>query len=641
MHKDAILQGLNDTQRQAVLHGEGPALVAAGPGSGKTFVITRRLLYLIQECNVPPEKILVITFTKEAAKTMQERFRLEYHRLKHSYQTHSQGFVNFGTFHSFFYQILRSISKYSEYQLITQQEKVKIAKEILQKENSEEVIETELMQFLTEVSFYKNAGDVKAISANMTTQEREAWKRIFLQNFEAYEALKQRYKRVDFDDMLYLCRMELMYSKDLLQYWQSHYSYILVDESQDMNAIQYELLKLLACPPYNLFLVGDDDQAIYGFRGSKAEIFQDFIRDFPGAIQICLNKNYRCAEIIVDVSKRLIEHNKSRVAKKLVSAGENVLKGKIQAYGAVSTKESFENVISKLREVEEDVLNNQAVLFRTNFAMQTFATKLSVHNIPFVIREKTGSIYEHFVVKDILDYFRAASGERGRSLFIRIFQKFQIPLGREALRSEQVRLPEVKNIYSEGFYENRLAYEEIEALERHLNRLAQMTPRLGMKYILHAIGYQNYLLHKCRKNRELFEEWQQVLDWLTEDVKDFGDFQSWEKHIQTYKRDVEINRENHLSTDNKKGVHLLTLHAAKGLEFQKVYIMNLNEGTIPQLRRGEPVTEERLEEERRIFYVGMTRAKEELELHYVTGTKENPKYRSRFLEELELAGDDT
>ena len=634
MHKDAILQGLNEKQHEAVLHGEGPALVAAGPGSGKTRCVTRRLLYLTQERGIPPQNILVITFTREAAQTMQNRFlqELRYFRDKNINQN---GFVSFGTFHSFFYQIIRSIPKYAEFQLITQQEKLKIAKEVLAKPSSEEVKEVDLQRFLAAVSFYKNTGEVKTGDAQVKEDSRQ--REEFMNLLEMYESKKALYKRLDFDDMLYLCKKELEADRALLYFWQKRFTHILVDEFQDINFMQYEVLKLLCMTPYNLFVVGDDDQAIYGFRGSKAGIFENFRKDFPGVKEFCLSENYRCGESIVKTSKRLIEHNQHRVAKPLTFAKTNTLKGEIRAYASVNTRESYEKVANKLSGEAAGELSRQAVLFRTNHSMQAFAIRLSTHNIPFIMREKLTCIYEHFLVRDILDYFQIASGSKERSLFIRLFQRLRIPLGREALRTEQVDLRQVKEVYASGFYENRQAYEALEALERHLKQLAGMRPALGIKYILHAMEYEKYLLRKCGSTTNILPEWQQILDWLLEDAGEYVDFKSWDMHIQAYKKELEQARENiaaPFGKQEKNGIHLLTLHAAKGLEFQKVYIMNLNDGEIPQLRRGEQITEERMEEERRLFYVGMTRAAEELELHYVTGTKENPKYRSRFLEEI-------
>ncbi len=637
MLNSKLLQGLNDAQHEAVLHGEGPALVAAGPGSGKTFVITRRLLYLIQECNIPPEKILVITFTREAAKTMQERFLEELHQHKIT-QTNSNGFVSFGTFHSFFYQIIKQIPKYKEYQLITPAEKFKIAKSVLLQECKEEVTDADIHRLLSNISYFKNTGDYYADLSSLSQDESPEQKEKFMLYFYRYEFLKNKYKRLDFDDMLYLCKKELKGDKKLLNHWQNRFSYILVDEAQDMNAIQYDVLKLLSISPYNLFMVGDDDQAIYGFRGSKAGIFQEFLKDYPSTRQIYLVENYRCAKNIVKSSKQLIEKNNCRVSKELISAIEGTIKGNVEVIGDITTTDTFNTIIEQLQNLESHQLHQQAVLFRTNFAMQTFATRLAIHNISFVMREKITNIYEHFIVKDILDFFYVASGENERSLYLRIFQKLRIPLGREALNEEKVDLKKVKEVYTHGFYENSKVYEEILVLERNLIRLKGMRPALGIKYILHAMEYKKYLLRKIT-NTELPQEMQQVLDWLMEDSESYIDFDTWNLHIEECKKilekDLSLNRFG-INKHEKKGIHLLTMHAAKGLEFQKVYIVGLNEGNIPQLRRGEPVTKERIEEERRLFYVGMTRAKEELELHYVTGTKERPKMMSRFLNELEI-----
>ncbi len=636
MQNKALLQGLNEAQQMAVLHGEGPALVAAGPGSGKTTVITRRLLYLIQERRISPQNILVITFTREAAKSMQSRFQSRLQKFNMC-QSASTGFVSFGTFHSFFYQIIRSIKKYSEYRLITQQEKIRIIKPILKEVYQENVTEAVINRVLTQISFFKNTGRIcgaKGTSSmpedSMSGQE-EAWQLQKL--FEGYEAAKTSCKRLDFDDMLYLCRKALLENRELLKYWQNRFSYILIDEFQDINPIQYEIIRLLTLPPYNLFAVGDDDQAIYGFRGSDSMIFQSFRQDFESVRQIYLTINYRCGEAVVKASRKLIERNKVRVAKELVSSEENASKGQISLIGAVNTKESYSKVAEGIMEKTPEELYQEAVLFRTNSAMQMFATELTRRHIPFIMGEKCESIYDHFLVKDIMDYFQAAKGCLDRSLFLRLFQKQRVYLAREALRTEQVDLAQVKAFYSSGFYESRQAVAAIEALERHLLRLANMCPKLGISYILHAMDYKGYLHRKAGGTKEVLEEWRELLEWLQEDAAEFSCMERWQEHQKIYGK--KLAKEREMNQKEKKGIHLLTLHASKGLEFEKVYIMNLNEGTIPKYRRGEVLTQERIEEERRLCYVGMTRAKETLELHYLTGTKENPRLRSRFLEEVE------
>ncbi len=637
MQNSTLLQGLNEAQKVAVLQGEGPAFVAAGPGSGKTTVIVRRLLYLIEERQISPQQILVITFTKEAALTMQKRFQ-EQSKAFGMGRTQSKGFVSFGTFHSFFYQIIKSIHKYSEYQLITQQEKYRIVKGVLQKDTKEEVTENDMKQFLTQVSFYKNTGEFSLEDSANNSFEKASARSVeeeqkhFLSLMEQYENEKINYRKIDFDDMLYLCKKELESDSKLRNTWQKRFSYILIDEYQDINPIQREVIQLLVAAPYNLFVVGDDDQAIYGFRGSETDVFQKFIKDYPNAAQITLAENYRCNENIVKASRCLIEHNKQRVMKELASVNKSTSKGQIRAYGAVSSKECYERLALRMKEIPVHRLDEEAVLFRSNSAMQMFATILSRYHIPFVLREKMRCIYDHFLMKDLEDYFLAASGCRERAVFLRLFQRMRVPLGREALREQQVDLSQVKEFYCSGFYENRQAVLAIESLERHLKRLADMRPGLGIRYILHAMDYQGYLLRNAQNAGELPQEWEQLLDWLREDAESYLDYFSWKLQQELYAKD--IAREQEILLKEKEGIRLLTLHAAKGLEFQKVYIMNMNEGTLPQISRGEVVTQRRLEEERRLFYVGLTRAKEFVELHYLTGTKESPRIPSRFLEEL-------
>ncbi len=627
-----MLQGLNAAQREAVLHGEGPAMVAAGPGSGKTFTITRRLLYLIQERKIPPQELLVITFTKEAAKTMQERFGAQLSQSGLSSED-LKGVVSFATFHSYFYQIIKSIKKYSEYQLITLTEKQKIARPIL-RDFVEEVTDAEVNRFLTQVSYFKNTGYLQTLHSTFseTPNDNQEHKERFRKAFERYEAKKAYYKRMDFDDMLYFCKKELLADERLLRYWQNRFSYVLVDEFQDTNPIQYEILLLLTRTHRNLLVVGDDDQAIYGFRGSDYAIFKRFQEDFPETAKIFLVENYRCGETIVKASKRVIEQNKERVQKELRACNKKASMGKIRMIKSVHTRECYERLAERLCGMDTKVLNDEAVLFRTNTAMQMLAAQLSKKQVPFVLRENSESIYEHFLIKDIDDFFLAANGCRERSLFLRLFQKLRYVLPREVLRTELVDYQALKMAFRSGFYEDRRALETIESLERHLTRLATMRLSLGITYIRNALDYDGYLLRKSQKSNDLMEEWKQTLTWISEDASTFRDFHSWLEYQKEYTN--QLSRTVKKESERRQGLHLLTLHASKGLEFRKVYMMNLNEGILPQIRRREGVTKERIEEERRLFYVGMTRAKEELELHYLTGTKENPRMRSRFLEDV-------
>lgn len=623
MLKTSLLEGLNKAQCDAVMHGKGPALVVAGPGSGKTLTIVRRLLYLIYGKGVSPEKILVITYTKEAALAMQEKFYLQFKKfdLKRS---NLQGYVSFGTFHSYFYQVIKSISKYSEYQLITQQEKVKIVRKIHLESSKEEVSEFTIKRFLEEISYFKNTGNYR----------NNEWGESL---FQKYEAALHRYRRMDFDDMLYLCKKEFIQNPTLLERCRNQYEYVLIDEYQDINPIQYELIAMLTKEHQNLFVVGDDDQAIYGFRGSDSKAFQKLPLDFANTKIIHLSINYRCSDIIVKASQKLIKRNVERVAKNIVSGVKEEKVGKISIYSDENNSMNYERVLMQLKDKSIEELENEAVLFRTNAALQMFACKLGQQNIPFILREKTKTVFEHFIAQDITDYFKAANGCKERSLYLRIFQKQGIDYARELLRCEQVELHEIKSRIAEGFYEERILLSRIECLERNLNRLQNMRPKLGIQYILHAMEYEKYLLRKANNYVKLPEEWKEVINCLMEDANDFYQFSDWIEHQEKCMKSME--KSIILQASQKKGIHLMTIHASKGLEFEKVYLMNLNEGTIPRTPKGEEITQARVEEERRLLYVGLTRAKNAVDLYYVRGNPDNPRIKSRFLEEMEIEED--
>jgi len=621
MLNSPLFEGLNEAQCEAVKHGEGPALVVAGPGSGKTLTIIRRLLYLIYERNVPADKILVITYTKEAALSMQQKFYEQKNQFVFQ-QNNNQGYVSFGTFHSYFYHIIKNIKKYSEYQLITPQEKFRLATMILQ-ETSEEVSNFEIRRFLEQVSFYKNTGKIKEGENDLK------------EGFHKYHKLLQQYKRMDFDDMLYLCKKELKIDNKLLIKCRERYEYILIDEYQDINPIQYELIHMITSDKQNLFVVGDDDQAIYGFRGSEGKCFQKFLNDYKNARIVQLNVNYRCADSVVRASQNLISKNKERLEKKIISGVSAKINGEVYLIGSVNSQEMYNNLIRGFVDKDKENLCKEAVLFHTNASLQSFANALAAKQIPYILREKIQSYYEHFIVCDILDFFSASLGCKDRALYLRIFHKLRLPIGREVLTEKSIDFKILKSRLGNSIYDKEDIVEQIEKLERQLQWLSKLRPKLGITYILYAMGYEKYLNVKAGNHAMLPDEWREVLEWLHEDVDGYSDFISWKQHMECG-QEVMCKHINQ-NKENSKGIHLMTMHAAKGLEFNKVYILNLNDGVIPKLKKGEMVTEELIEEERRLFYVAITRAKTKIELHYVTGTKENPRLISRFLEELGLS----
>ena len=606
-----MLKALNEEQRKAVLHKTGPMLVTAGPGSGKTHVITARLLYMIRVHQIPPERIAVITFTKEAAKSMSSRF-LQYNQQELP--------ISFGTFHSFYYQIIRSIPKYSHYRLIHEKEKKYIFTQIFPQEDRE--AKEELTEnVLRAISFYKNTEEIKksVILSGLTNENFEEY-------MQKYESEKEKRKVIDFDDMLYLCKKILRENPAVLQKWTEKYDYYLVDEFQDCNPVQYKILQMLA--GRNLFVVGDDDQSIYGFRGADHRIMQRFTEDYKEAECVVLGKNYRCGASVVKASSQVIQENKLRIPKALTSNRPPSREEYIEIKKWPEKRVMFNYFQDMFGKIQEEKLQEHALLFRTNQEMQICAVELAKSNIPFRMKDKNKSIYDHFIVKDILAFLQVAHGNRERKNFLRILNKPKGNIGREALEEETINLERIKEFYQYKYMRNPVAVREAEDLERHLSMLKKLSLSLAIRYIRKAMNYEKYLYKRSEHNSQLFEGWLELLDWLQQDAAGFQTLQDWEAYQKEYKGRMRNE------TGRKTGVNIMTMHASKGLEFEHCYILNVNDGLIPKYQKGQKLTQEQIEEERRIFYVGMTRAKKTLELHYLTGTKEHPKFSSRFIDVL-------
>lgn len=631
------LEQLNDSQRQAVMHGEGPLLVLAGPGSGKTFTITQRIFYLIEEQKVPPEEILVITFTKEAALSMQHRF------LEESNQPYP---VSFGTFHSVFYHILKQSQAAGSISILKENKKRQMILSALkqtlsgisrwdEREKKESMTE-DANRMLAAISFYKNTGDLDAAKGKLS----EEWKIHFEAVLKKYEQQRKHIHAIDFDDMISDCERLLRQNSDMRKYWQNRFSHILMDEFQDINPVQYQVITLLTIPPYNLFAVGDDDQAIYGFRGAKPSCLKQFAQQFQ-ARQLLLQVNYRSYPEIVKASLAVINENKDRFVKQLEACKENTKKAETlkQACEIVSLKsfvhreEQYDYLLNQLEQCEMD---SGAVLFRANTYMQSFALRLQREGIAFEMKEKGNSIYENNIAKDIFAYMRIAAGEQSRELFLQIINKPLRYISREALQEENVTMDGIRRYYEKhnpqwaSFEFREKIQNSIQRLEKHLKFLKEAKPFLAIQYIRKMIGYEKYLTEESLKQKngsEHLEVWLEQLDFLSEDAKNYQSLRDWMEAQKRYKK---MLSEQGTGERNSNKIQLMTVHASKGLEFDRVWIPDCNEKNFPH---GTP-DKEGCEEERRIFYVAMSRAKKSLELLYLTGTKERPRLPSRFLKPL-------
>ena len=632
------LNDMNESQRMAVTHGRGPLLLLAGPGSGKTFTITRRILYLLER-GVPPEQILVITFTREAAESMQSRFR----QMSSDFTP-----VNFGTFHSIFYQMLQKSNTLKSTELLVNSEKKNIIvpimkkySEISEKELSLESIREDAATMLSAISYYKNTLCLQKAACKAPTQ----WREKFPQILEEYDRVVLSCGRLDFDDMLCRCRQMFLQDASFRQEWQGRFSHILIDEFQDTNPVQYETIKLLAGEGCSIFAVGDDDQSIYGFRGSEPECLKRFQREY-GADKLLLDINYRSHPEIVRASLAVISENKDRFDKRLRPAPEKDKtpqqeRVKLLAFGG--KEEQYAYLTDRLKDFTREKIGDGreecAVLFRTNSRMQGLAVRLRSEGIPYIMGERMQSIYEHFIARDVTAYLRLASGEWNRELLLRVVNRPSRYVSREAVGSGARTIQELMAYYKKAEITKKRQDEVIkllEGFERQLNALSRLSPGLGVTYVQKASGYEGYLHKLAGENRERIAQWLEMLEWLKEDAGRFSNVREWcvaqEDHTKSLERQVKRGRQKGKDDSGQKAVvRLMTAHGAKGLEFDTVILPDCNEGTYPH---GRLQGKAEVEEERRVFYVAMSRAKENLELLYLTGEEERSRPPSRFLKPL-------
>ena len=620
MRNSTEFKQMNEWQKKAICRTKGPMLVTAGPGSGKTTVITYRVLNLLLEEGVSPQNVYVITFTKDAARSMSARF----YRICTSYNVDASYFtgqVFFGTYHSLFFQIMKSHYKYKDSQLIGEEGKQGLLVDVWKQLFAESIGSRGIQRILAAISLYKNTGK---LSPDTFEVER------FLRLYEGYEARKRALNCIDFDDMLLGCKEMLKSDNIFCRQWQEKMKYILVDEFQDTNQVQYDVLRLLAHRNRNLCVVGDDDQAIYGFRGARPGIMQEFMKDFPGFERVDLSINYRSVPDIVKATGRLIACNKNRLNKQL-SAYKKESGTAVALKEFSNRREMDEALIEALRGKKESELSESAILFRTNSRMSLFRVLLIRAGIPFVTKEKADMVYDHFIARDIMDYFKVAHGEGGREVLLRVLNKPRLSIGREALISEKVTPEEIVRFY-EGRRECLAAYQDAVRFRNGMRMLKSMSLSQGITFIYRYFGYESYLLQKANRDATLLGGFEEVITFLKEDASYFNNFHSWE----SFQRECRYKEKERKAAKEmaSNGVHVMTLHASKGLEFKHVFIYEVNEENIPKKRKGEELTQEALEEERRLLYVGMTRAKEALELCYTCRTESSPKPPSRFLKEL-------
>ena len=595
-------------------------LVLAGPGSGKTAVITRRVLELIRQ-GVAPGNILVITFTKAAATEMQERFE---HLQKEEHVDCPAGRVNFGTFHAVFFKILKFAYHLDASNIIREEVSNQILSDLIHKLSMEIEDEKEFIDGIrSEISKIKSERiDINSYYSMNCPEEQ--FQRIF---FAYTETMKQQ-RLIDFDDILLYCYELLVKRPDVLKLWRDKYRYILIDEFQDINRIQYDIIRLLAEPQNNLFIVGDDDQSIYQFRGARPEIMLNFPKDYPEADRVLLNYNYRSQKHVVSSALRLISNNKKRFSKAILATKPEGMPVKAEKFP--SQEEEGERIVELIRKYKAQGIpyKEMAVLFRTNTQARHVMGKLLSYNIPFQMRDVVPNLFDHWIAKNIIAYIRLAMGSRERSLVLQVMNRPNRYLARDVLTDPQVSFYKWKQAYSDKDWMR----ERIEQLEYDLELISKTNPYAAINYIRRGIGYDSYLEQYAEYRRMKPEELLETVTELQESARGFQTFEEWFSYMERYRRELETQKELR-ERRNIDGVMLATMHSAKGLEYDVVILPDVNEGITPYKKA---VSEEELEEERRMFYVAITRARQYLHVFSVIRHHGKEMELSRFLGELSL-----
>ena len=605
---------LNSYQMRAVTHFKGPAVVIAGPGSGKTMVITERIRYLTQKKKVDPASILVVTFTRAAAEEMRQRFVYM--------SKDSKTRVSFGTFHSVFFTILKYAYGYSASNIAAPRQKEEILRFAMDAAGMDPLPGREdTGEILGEIE--KAKGSMMDIGCYYAVScPEETFRKIYRE----YTRRMRDSRLIDFEDMMADTYRLLKERPDILAAWQKRFQFILVDEFQDINLLQYRIVRMLAGYEDNLFAVGDDDQSIYGFRGANDGIMLHFTQDYPEAAVLYLPDNFRSRPEIVQAASNLISHNRHRFQKTFrpyrSASPHSVLVRQFR-----SPYEENAEIVRRIEQLHGNGLpyGQMAVLFRTNTQSRMLVEYLMSRNIPFRLGSRVPDLFNHWIAMDIMAYLHIAQGSRKRRDFLRIINRPNRYISRRMLQDAEIDLAALRNSYESRAW----MQERISRLEYDIAMMHRMAPYAAIAYIRKAVGYDQFLQEYAASVRADAADLVSVLDELQESSRPYQTLSAWEEHIRAYERELE--RRSGEEDAGKDAVMIATMHYAKGLEYDVVFIPDANDGITPYRRA---LLEEDLEEERRMFYVAMTRAKERLYIYYVKERFGRACGRSPFIDEV-------
>lgn len=617
---------LNENQKVAVEHVDGPCMVLAGPGSGKTRVITYRIANMVVNKGISPRSILAISFTKASSVEMKNR------ALSLS-NDHRMNKVTYGTFHSVFFRILRYFEKYNLDNIFDEKSKRLLLKGILKSLNIENADDDETIgQVISEISYVKNElMDIRDFTSEILTSDE------FLKTYNLYEEHKNQHNKIDFDDMLIKTYHLLNHNKSALDMVRGIYRYILVDEFQDINKVQFEVLKLIANPNNNIFVVGDEDQSIYGFRGARPDFLLEFEEYFKGTKRVLLDINYRSKDEIINIANRLIEKNENRYEKVIkCHQGEG---GNVKY---ISPNDSEEEAVFIAKDILEEMKKDYveytdfAVIYRTNIQSRALVDVFMDMRIPFIVKDSIITIYDHWAAQDILAYLRIGVNPDSNKDWVRIINKPFRYISKEHVNM----VKDEKNFINALINKCNLHPKQVKTindLDIDLSYLKTLNPKNAISYIRTSLDYDRYILDYCTNRKIKTNGLIEILNELESSATNFNTIQEYLDHIERVKSELVENKNN----QNSDGVIFTTMHSAKGLEFKNVYIIGATEGTIPHEKsydiNDEDKKNNQIEEERRLMYVAITRAEENIYISSPSNKYGKKVSKSRFIDDIKGA----
>ncbi|OIJ10102.1 ATP-dependent DNA helicase Rep [Anaerobacillus arseniciselenatis] len=618
---------VDDSQWEAISTTEGPLLVLAGAGSGKTRVLTTRTAYMLTEKKIASNRLLLVTFTTKAAKEMKKRMASFSGITERDLQT-----LVVGTFHSIFYKMLmhHQGALWQPNKLLKSDwQREQIIKEASRELGIDEK-EFAFDQALSQISYWKNH-ILKPSKVRAETDWDEKVKILY----ERYEQTKQATQHFDFDDMLLGCYELLIDNASLLEKYQQRFSYILVDEFQDINKVQYEIISLLAKKTQNLCVVGDDDQSIYSFRGSDPSYILNFETDFPKAKIVTLNCNYRSHHSIVSSATNVITNNKKRKTKKVVAMTEN-MKRPLQFY-PFDEEEEATMIVTDIKEKIENGARPRdfVILYRTNSSARAIFERLVASSLPFYLEQDGEAFYRRRTVRKALAYLKL-------SLYPDDQEAIKELLGAMFIKQSSLRdLKALSILHDCSLLEAMTKLTDIQVFQQ--KKIKKMIPLFkqlrnfsaveALEWVEKEMGLSDYIKKNGNEGN--------VIDKGSDDLRDLKVAAASHDRVSDFLIHVDhmIAKSKELKgrPENEDSIQLMTVHRAKGLEFKTVYILSAVEGSLPHdysleaYREGDLTP---LEEERRLMYVAVTRAMENLYISIPQKRRGKRAHPSRFIREM-------